>query len=265
MPGESGWMVPDWPAPAGIRAVFTTRAGPAGTQGASRAPWDQFNLGDHVGDDATAVAANRQALGQFLSARPVFLEQVHGTAVARLARDTPHGTQADAAVTADHDLACTVMVADCLPVLLTDAFGAAIGAAHAGWRGLLAGVLENTLDAFRAQAGVDSSGVMAWLGPCIGPRAFEVGPEVREAFIALDAGASACFRPHANGKYLADLSALARRRLGARGVTQVFGNDGGQQWCTVSRPELFFSYRRDQGTLGGTGRMAACIWRAGEG
>jgi YfiH family protein len=203
-----------------------------------------------------------------MAARPVFLNQVHGVQVARLAPPTTDGLTADAAVTCERQLACTVLVADCLPVLITNAAGTAVAAAHAGWRGLADGVLEQALRHFKAVAGSVPGGVdsqandlLAWLGPCIGPRAFEVGAEVREAFTVHDAGAAACFQPHGAGKFLADLPALARRRLAAQGVTRVYGNDGGASWCTVSQRERFFSYRRDQTALGGTGRMAACIWR----
>jgi hypothetical protein len=199
------------------------------------------------------------------------MNQVHGVQVAHLAPGLADGFTADAAVTAQPGLACTVMVADCLPVLLTDAGGTAVAAAHAGWRGLAAGVLEQTLTSFRAlapvhqaQAAIENGAnqLLAWLGPCIGPDAFEVGAEVRAAFVDGDAGAAACFRPGRAGRFLADLPALARRRLAALGVTQVYGNDGSPPWCTVTQRERFFSYRRDQASLGGSGRMAACIWLA---
>lgn len=263
------WLVPDWPAPPHVRAVFTTRGQGAG-EGASAAPFDFFNLGGHVGDAPAAVAANRARLQRALGARPVYLDQVHGTQVLALHPDTPDGARADAALTDRPGLACTVMVADCLPVLLTDLQGRAVAAAHAGWRGLAGGVLERTLEQFRALAGMqqaqaaidsEASEIIAWLGPCIGPQAFEVGLEVRAAFVAADAGAAACFVPLADGKVLADLPALARRRLAAAGVARVYGNDGGAAWCTVGNAARFFSYRRDQRRQGGSGRMAACIWR----
>ncbi|MET4579757.1 peptidoglycan editing factor PgeF [Ottowia thiooxydans] len=271
MPKNSDWIVPDWPAPAGVQAVFTTRNGQAGAEGASQSPWDRFNLGDHVGDDALHVAANRAALQHSLKAQAVFLNQVHGVTVASLDTTTEHGTVADGAICAHPRVACTVMVADCLPVLFTDATGAVVGAAHAGWRGLAAGVLEHTARALRKMAASavphhlahqDPIELMAWLGPCIGPEAFEVGAEVKDAFVRDDPGAQACFvSTHAN-KYLANLQGLARRRLKADGVTRVYGNDGSSNWCTVTDSGRFFSYRRDQSVLGGTGRMAACIWRA---
>ena len=264
------WFTPDWPAPPNVRALFTTRGVAAG-DGASAAPRQFFNLGDHVGDAPEAVAANRARLRQGLQgARPVFMNQVHGTAVLCLHAATPDGATADTAVCHQPGLACTVMVADCLPVLFTDAAGSVVAAAHAGWRGLGGGVIEQTLESFRAaalfhqaQAAINSEAnqLMAWLGPCIGPQAFEVGAEVREAFVATDAGAAAaCFTPHAVGKYLADLAGLARRRLAAAGVTRVYGNDGSADWCTVQQAARYFSYRRDQAPRGGTGRMAACIW-----
>lgn len=252
------WLRPDWPAPAHVHAVFTTRAG-----GVSVAPFDRFNLGDHVGDDPAAVAANRATLAQALGARPVFLKQVHGTGVADLDADVPDGTEADACITTRRGVAATIMVADCLPVLLTDTQGRAVAAAHAGWRGLAGqgglGVLETAVAALRQRVGADAP-LLAWLGPCIGPTAFEVGPEVREAFVAADAGAGACFQPGAPGKFMAHLPGLARRRLAALGVGSVHGNDGSAPWCTVLQPSVFFSHRRDAGRLGSTGRMAACLW-----
>ncbi|MDO5290362.1 MAG: peptidoglycan editing factor PgeF [Pseudomonadota bacterium] len=259
---DAPWCQPCWPVPARVRALLTTR-GSLPAHGASAPPRQYFNLGDHVGDDAAAVAANRQRLHLqgMAGARPVFMNQVHGTGVLTLQTHTPDGATADAAATALPHLACTVMVADCLPVLLANTAGTAVAAAHAGWRGLAAGVLERTVQALQS---LDSShpppGIVAWLGPCIGPEAFEVGGEVREAFVASDAGAAGCFTPQSQGKYLANLPALARRRLAALGVCSVHGNDGTPAWCTVVQPERFFSYRRDQLRQGATGRMAACVW-----
>jgi YfiH family protein len=194
----------------------------------------------------------------------VFLSQVHGTHVERLSAKTAHGTPADACITDQVGVACTIMVADCLPVLLCNEQGSLVAAAHAGWRGLAGpgghGVLEQTLESFRALAPVNSAQaapkIIAWLGPCIGPERFEVGNEVREAFVAHDPAARLMFTPQSHGKWLADLQGLARLRLGALGVTDIGGNDGSRPWCTVSNPSRFFSYRRD----GVTGRMAACIW-----
>ena len=238
-------LIPDWPAPPQVGALCSTRDG-----GVSRAPYDSLNLGDHVGDDEAAVRDNRERFRAALGARPVFLKQVHGTQVAHLTRDTPDGIEADACVAQLPGVACTIMVADCLPVLLTDAQGRAVGAAHAGWRGLAGGVIE------QAVAAMPAGEKLAWLGPCVGPDAFEVGAEVKAAFEAQDASAAVHFRPHGEGKFLADLPALARARLQALGITRVFGNDGSREWCTVSMPSRFFSHRRDRVS----GRFAASIW-----
>ena len=262
----SDWLVPDWPVPAGVRAVFTARSG-----GVSVAPFDSFNLGDHVRDDPVAVAANRARLASLTAARPVFLRQVHGVGVAELDDATPDGTEADACLTSRDGVACTVMVADCLPVLWCQADGARVAASHAGWRGLSGeggrGVLETTLEAMVAGCSASertqvTRDMRVWLGPCIGPRAFEVGAEVREAFVAVQPEAEACFETlPTRGKYLANLSAMARLRLRALGVRQVHGNDGSDGWCTVTQPSRFFSHRRDAAILGSTGRMAACVWK----
>lgn len=260
--------------PAGVRAVCTTRHG-----GVSHAPFESFNLGDHVHDEPAHVAANRQHLQARLDgAVPIFLQQVHGTQVVALDAHTPQGTLGDACVTADAEVACTIMVADCLPLLFTDECGRVVAAAHAGWRGLAAGVIEQTVQAMREASGETSGKVQspayneahapqrlqahalrAWLGPCIGVEAFEVGPEVCEAFIAQDASSTAFFKPHPlhARKWLADLAGLARARLQALGVQTVAGNDSTQAWCTVTQRAQFFSYRRD----GQTGRFAVCIWR----
>ena len=237
-------LLPDWPAPPGVRAAMTLRTG-----GASGGPYASLNVGDHVGDEPTAVAENRWRLREALSlpAEPLWLEQVHGTNVARFGPSAK--PRADAAVALEPGQVCAVMVADCLPVLLADLTGTCVAAAHAGWRGLAAGVLEATVAALPA----DPSELVAWLGPAIGPEAFEVGPEVRQAFLAVDAAAEVAFRPGTGDRWLADVYALARQRLAGAGVTNVHG--GGL--CTVSDPARFFSYRRD----GVTGRMAAVIWR----
>jgi YfiH family protein len=257
---DARWLIPDWPVPAGVRAVFTTRAG-----GLSETPYDSLNLGDHVGDLPAKVAANRALLRQALGRRAVFLQQVHGSEVLALDAGTDDGLQADACVAKDADVACIIMVADCLPVLLTTDDGAMVAAAHAGWRGLAGqggqGVLETVHAAMKADART-----LAWLGPCIGPSAFEVGPEVKAAFEVVQPDATELFVPTGAGKYLADLPGLARLRLKALGVTQVYGNDGSDAWCTVRNPSRFFSHRRDAGPTGNgfgtTGRMAACIWRS---
>ena len=240
-------FVPDWAAPANVRALQTTRRG-----GVSGGPWASLNLGDHVGDDPAAVSANRAALRALLPAEPAWLRQVHGT-VAVDAAPGPETPEADAAWSRRPGRVCVVMTADCLPVLLCDRRGTVVAAAHAGWRGLLAGVLESTVAAMRAPPGE----LLAWLGPAIGRRRFEVGEEVRNAFAAREAGAAAAFAPHGPGKWLCDLGELARRRLRGIGVTAVAGGDA----CTVEDGERYFSYRRD----GKTGRMATLIWleRAG--
>ena len=249
----------DWLVPAGVHAVCTTRVG-----GVSKAPFDGFNLGDHVHDDAQAVAVNRALLqAQLGGARPVFLSQVHGVDVAHLNAGTPDGTTADACITPETQVACTIMVADCLPLLFTDDAGRVVAAAHAGWRGLAAGVIEQTVKAMCAQAGVPAEQVRVWLGPCIGPDAFEVGDDVLVALTSGDAvdpaQAQHFFKPHPShaGKWLADLAGLARLRLQALGVTSVAGNDSTPEWCTVRQGSRLFSYRRD----GVTGRFAVCIWR----
>ena len=259
------WIVPDWPAPPQVHALCTTRAG-----GVSRPPYDSLNLGDHVGDDPAAVAANRQILQGVIKARPAFLQQVHGVEVIELGAGTPDGAVADACLTTVPGLACTMMVADCLPLLITNRSGTAVAAAHAGWRGLAGqggvGVLEAVLTVFWHHPSVKWSFIaiesrvketIVWLGPCIGSTAFEVGADVRAAFCEGDAGAAACFASQPGGKYLADLQALARRRLAALGVRAVYGNDGSPQWCTVRNPARFHSHRRDSQALGGSGRLAA--------
>ena len=229
------------------------------------APFDALNLGDHVGDALLDVDANRAILQQAIGAQPVFLSQVHGVHVEWLSDKTPNGTQADACMTDQPHVACTIMVADCLPVLLTNEQGSLIAAAHAGWRSLAGqggyGILEQVLERFNAldpgNSAQAATKIIAWLGPCIGPHAFEVGNDVRDAFVSQNRAAQTLFLPTSSGKWLADLQGLARLRLAAAGVTQIYGNDGSSAWCTVSQPSRFFSYRRDRVT----GRMAACIWR----
>ena len=263
MSGPADWLVPDWPAPHGVKALFTTRSG-----GQSRPPYDLLNLGTHVGDDLADVQDNRAVLQQALGVRPVFLDQVHGTQVQVLNDTTPDSSVADACLTTQPGVACTIMVADCLPILLCDASGRWVAAAHAGWRGLAGqggvGVVESTLAAIyasnRALASVDSALIapetIAWLGPCIGPTAFEVGDEVRQAFVNGTPAAADCFVSAGPGKWWANLQALARQRLQAAGIKAVYGNDGSTPWCTVSNPSRFFSHRRDRVS----GRLAACIW-----
>jgi YfiH family protein len=251
------WLTPDWPAPATVRAVSTLRIG-----GSSGSPYASLNLGGHVGDDATAVEANRRALrdAASLPAEPVWLEQVHGNCVRDLdSQVLAHwGSPADAAVTRQPGRVCAILTADCLPVLLAADTGDRVGAAHAGWRGLAAGVIEATVGAL----GGRPQQLLAWLGPAIGPRHFEVGAEVREEFLrraevgdtaACDAAADeAAFVPNARGRYMADLYALARRRLLGLGVERIYG--GGE--CTYTDDARYFSHRRD----GRTGRQATLIW-----
>ncbi|EGV51753.1 peptidoglycan editing factor PgeF [Candidatus Endoriftia persephone] len=235
---------PDWPAPANVRAAITCRAG-----GVSLSPYASLNLGDHVGDDPLAVATNQQRLAVALSlpAEPLWLTQVHGCAVADL-EDARRGCEADAAFADRPDRVCAVLTADCLPLLLCDQQGERICAVHAGWRGLASGVIEAAL----RRMGRPGSELLAWLGPAIGPERFEVGAEVREAFVAHADEAAIAFRPAEQGKWLADIYRLARQRLAAFGV----GFVGGGDYCTVSDPKRFYSYRRD----GVTGRMASLIW-----
>lgn len=243
---------PDWPAPARVRAATTTRRG-----GASRGPWAGFNLGDHVGDDPAHVAANRRALMDELGLRvsPFRLEQVHSARCVNL--DTaPEGPllTGDAALSHRPGVPCAVLTADCLPVLLCDRAGTTVAACHAGWRGLAGGVLRNTV---RAMA-VTPQALLAYLAPAIGPDHFQVGGEVREAFLASALGEAhrarirAAFAPDAEGRYRGDLHALARAELAALGTEAVYG--GGR--CTFSEEGDFYSYRRD----GTTGRMASLIW-----
>ena len=248
---NADWLVPDWPAPPNVRALCTTRAG-----GVSTGSYASLNLGEHVGDDPAAVAANRARLADALGVHPVYLQQVHATDVLPLDARSVDGACADASTSTEAGVACTVMVADCMPVLFTDLQGRRVAAAHAGWRGLAAGVLARTLAHF---ADDSPERVLAWLGPCIGPQAFEVGDEVKACFEAQDAAAAQHFVPaSAPGKWLADLPALARRQLRGLGLAQVHGNDGSPAWCTVGNPSRFFSHRRDRVS----GRFAALVWRA---
>ena len=244
----SDLIFPDWPAPPRVKAFFTSRAG-----GVSGDPYDSLNLGAHVGDSQLAVAENRARLGALLPAVPLWLNQTHGVNVLRLGATGASGlapAEADASVTDAKNSVCAVLVADCLPVLFCADDGSRVGAAHAGWRGLLSGVLERTVDAL----GCAPTEVIAWLGPAIGANAFEVGSDVFDAFTSASGGDAAAFRPIAErpGKFFADIYALARWRLQRTGVTKIFGG----QFCTVSDRTRFFSYRRD----GQTGRMAALIW-----
>ena len=240
-------LQPDWPAPARVRAYSTTRHG-----GHSSGCYASLNLGDHVGDDPASGAANRRGLSQALElpSEPLWLRQIHGTQVVEADRarsGTSHEIQADGSVTSVPGTVCVVMTADCLPVLLCDRVGTRVAALHAGWRGLVAGVLEAGVAAMHCPP----EQLMAWIGPAIGPTAFEVGDEVRAAFVDHDPAAGRCFEA-SNQRWLADLPTLARQRLSSAGVGSVHGG----RWCTWQDGERFFSYRRD----GQTGRQASLIW-----
>lgn len=235
-------ITPDWPAPQNVRALQTTRAG-----GGSMAPYDSFNLGLHVGDDPVRVNRNRQLLARLMPSEPVWLEQVHGTTVAN-ADMAACLVQADACIARQRGSVCVVMTADCLPVLFCDKQGSVVGAAHAGWKGLAAGILESIVQAMDVQP----ENLMAWLGPAISQQAFEVGNEVRAVFLDANPKATVAFVPGTEGKWYADIYELARLRLKALGITQIFG--GGL--CTYAERDRYFSYRRD----GKTGRMGTFIW-----
>ena len=246
----AGWITPDWQAPANVRAFVTTRAG-----GVSEGEYASLNLGMNSGDEPDRVARNRAIVRAHLPADPFFLAQVHGTVVLKTGTYPVFHTaengvrpKADAAVAQEPGTVCVVLTADCMPVFFTNDAGTRVGVAHAGWRGMAAGVLETTVRALESPP----EEIVAWMGPAIGPDAFEVGPEVREAFMAFDTAADAAFRSHRPGKYMADLYMLARQRLARAGVARVCG--GG--FCTFHERERFFSYRRVQKS----GRMGAFIW-----
>ncbi|UHM88929.1 purine nucleoside phosphorylase YfiH [Rahnella victoriana] len=242
----SALIQPQWPQPASVRSCATTREG-----GVSLPPYGSLNLGSHVGDSPEDVAANRQRLIELggLPAVPHWLEQVHGTDVIRLTTETPPVSLliADAAYTRERGVVCAAMTADCLPVLFCSKNGDEVAAAHAGWRGLCAGILENTVACFEAAP----ADIMAWMGPAIGPAHFEVGGEVRDAFMAENSNASVAFTP-AGTKFMADIYLLARLRLQSAGLTAIYGGE----YCTVTDRTQFYSYRRD----GITGRLASLIW-----
>ena len=275
------WIIPDWPAHSRVRAFCTTRAG-----GVSTGSFGSLNLGLTTGDTPAAVAANWARVQAALDAasrstgasptppiRPVPLLQVHGTRVLELDAETPAHQRADASSTSAVGVACVAMAADCLPVLLCNRAGTRVAAAHAGWRGLAGGVLEAAVASFKANSDAspghpaikneasESDELLAWIGPGIGMQAFEVGAEVFQAFSQHDGAAARHFSARPGGKYLADLAGLARQRLQAAGVGSIGGNDGAPAWCTALNASRFFSYRRDPLALGGTGRMAAFIWR----
>ncbi len=280
----SDWLIPDWPAPPCVRAVCTTRTRTRSrtrtrTGGVSRSPYDSLNLGDHVGDDPRDVAANRLFFEQALGVTPVFLKQVHAQDVLHV-RSASQGGQvtdvcdvADAAWSDQSGVACTVLVADCLPLLLTTRSGGWVAAVHVGWRGLDGldgsdqcdgkGILEQVCQVIKSKMPVNqaqfATDAIAWMGPCIGPTAFEVGPDVHAALTRHHPQAAEMFCPVATVntvKWRADLAGLVRQRLLSLGISQIFGNDSTAPWCTVSQPERFFSHRRD----GVSGRLAASIW-----
>lgn len=240
-------FVPDWPLPVGVKALQTECG-----QGAH--PYGGFNLGDHVGDDSARVTQNRQVLVDTIGAAPVWMRQVHGTRVLALNGVSSAMPEADAAMTTCPGMACAIMTADCLPVLVADRQARVVGAAHAGWRGLAEGVVEQLIDTMCRVPGVAPRDLSVWLGPAIGPTAFEVGQEVVDAFVRRDTAHAAAFRGHPGsaGKYLADMSALATHILRARGVEDITPSG----LCTYMLTDRFYSYRRD----GVTGRMASLIW-----
>ena len=245
---SNAFLRPNWSAPKTIQSLITTRSGGLSNQG-----FESFNLALHVGDDPAVVIKNRELLQQELPSEPIWLNQVHGTQVCDVDEHKGGLIDADAAVTSQSNTVLTIMTADCLPVLLSDQYGSVIGAAHAGWRGLCAGILENTVALMRQKLKDDSAQIVAYLGPAIGPTCFEVGQEVFDAFIGHDALASEAFVPaEGAGKYMANLYILAKQRLANVGVTDVKG--GGD--CTYSDLR-FYSYRRNPVT----GRMATCIWK----
>jgi len=239
------WMVPDWPASTPVRALATTRVG-----GYSQVPYKGLNLGLGIGDEDAAVHANRDLLraAAELPAPPLWLRQVHGNRVVHAASGVARAARADACVARAAHQVCAVLTADCLPILLCDLRGTRIGAAHAGWRGLAAGVLEATVAALATRP----ADLLAWIGPGIGRDAYEVGNELRQTFLAQHSGDRIAFTKNDRGRWQCDLALLARRRLMRIGVPVVRGG----AWCTVSDPERFYSYRRD----GVTGRMATLIW-----
>lgn len=239
-------IFPIWPAPNNVKAMQTTRKG-----GNSRAPYDSLNLGAHVEDDPMLVERNRLLLNRYVPTEPVWLNQVHGTVVVNAVTATCV-PDADASFAKVKNTVCVAMTADCLPILFCNTEGSAVAATHAGWRGLCDGVIEATIEAM----GEPPDSLMAWLGPAIGPLAFEVGTEVREEFIQQHSDAISAFTPGAEGKWLGNMYQLAQQRLNRAGVKAIYGGGIDQTFCTYTGAEKFFSYRRD----GKTGRMASLIW-----
>jgi polyphenol oxidase len=248
----STFIIPSWPAPANVRALQTTRGNTSGHVGGSFAPFNSLNFGSHVGDNHVHVAQNRQLLSQHLPSEPVWLNQVHGINVVDAAKASCL-PEADASYATRKNVVCVTMTADCLPILLCDQAGTLVASIHAGWRSLCDGVIEATVNAMP----VNTNKLMAWLGPAIGPDAFEVGAEVRAQFITKDAQAEAAFKVY-GGKYLGNLYQIAMQRLNSLGITKIYGGSQDKDWCTFTDKENFFSFRRD----GDTGRMATLIWLA---
>ena len=243
---KTDFIIPDWPAPANVHALQTTRHG-----GISLPPYDSLNLGSHVQDNPLHVAHNRQLLSQFVPSEPVWLNQVHGTTVVDAA-NTDCVPNADASFTVKPNIVCVTMTADCLPVLLCDKAGTVVANIHAGWRSLCDGIIEQTVQ----KMPVDATQLMAWLGPAIGPDAFEVGGEVRAQFIERDASSEAAFKPQGGDKWLGNIYQLATQRLNRANISQIYGAGHQEMYCTFNDKQRFFSYRRDNLT----GRMATLIW-----
>lgn len=239
------FIKPEWPAPANVKALQTTRIG-----GLSQPPYANLNLGTHVNDDPLTVAINRQLLSPHLPSEPVWINQVHGTHVIDAAQ-TNCLDDADAAFTTHPGVVCVTMTADCLPVLLCDEAGTVVAAIHAGWRGLCDGVIETAVN----KMAIDNNKILAWLGPAIGPQAFEVGDDVRQQFLQKDINAIHVFKPVGN-KWLCDIYTLAKQRLQNLGITQIYGGGVDEDFCTFTDEARFFSFRRDNVT----GRMASLIW-----
>jgi polyphenol oxidase len=262
-PSKGSFFSHTWTPRPAVRAWFSARA-----PGFSQAPYDALNLGVHVGDAPESVARNRAALEHAMGVPAVYLQQVHGVSVLQLQNGmTPDSAQADGAWTQEKNLACAMLVADCLPILLCHKVQPMVGAVHAGWRGLCgAGDAERpgvgVLEAFfRAlpKACAEPNDWLTWLGPCIGPQAFEVGPEVRQCFVQHHPQDAACFEPVRDHHFMADLAGLARARLGRLGLDNIEGNDSSSAWCTYTNPTRYFSHRRATHQGATTGRMAACI------
>lgn len=250
------FIEPNWPAPTNVHALQTTRHFTSSNQGYSLTPYNSLNFGSHVKDNPIHVAQNRQLLSQFLPSEPVWLSQVHGIEIVD-ASNTNCLPDADASFSMQKNVVCVTMTADCLPVLLCDKAGSVVAAVHAGWRGLCDGVLEASIHKLCRAAQIKPADLMAWLGPAIGPNAFEVGAEVRAQFVEKDKNAVSAFKVHGD-KFLANIYLLATQRLNSLSVTNIYGGGHNENYCTYSDEERFFSYRRD----GETGRMATLIWLA---